>query len=1493
MSRVVGFSLKLEGSTATIAEINKIEKALQGISEQINSTKKLNLGVLKPLFEGQEQLSKAISETNKVLSAQSKILSNLGTSKNVDSTIVDNLQKTVTKLRSEITKLQEELKDLKTPKVAVPTPEGFDKITAETKKIIEDIKKIAPAFDQLASGTAASFLNKITDIDIKLKAVKENITKAKQAGSTDNSENLTQLVAAEKALKIEKAKTVALLKEEEKQFIATSKAIDPTSVIGMREELSRLKAEYLKLSEAERNSAEGQKKFNAIVAHNNNISTIEQSLGDFRRNVGNYRDAVNGLVPTLLNLQKQGFAANQGLLDTFKNENRSKVDALEKEINQLSAAYAKLTAEERKADVGVELLNKLNTQADELNRSLRTLPNEVSGLKKSFIGIGDIITGGLITGGILAAVSSIKAFGTESIEEFKQAEVAISKVRAQLEATGNASGKTAEELRNIAQDIEVTTGIDGDQILDQVTSKLLTFTRIQGDAFNRAQKAAVDLGQTLGGDLSSATQILGKALDNPLKGISLLGKAGIYLSDATKKQVQEAIAANDIYKAQSAILSTVETKVKGVASAINNSELSGLRRWQVDWNNFKEDFGRGLITITNQFLKFTHDLSDGVLFDTEGTKIAKRAINELSEAFVKESISINASFDALKKQNLTNEERGVVIKKVVDQYGTLITKEELELASLNDLDRIQKSLTQTVKLQVFERVKAAAEEAALTELANKKIQLALAKRRDVSELNTAQLILASVASNEQLKEFFDNREKELEKEVTDLANKSTSLGKVLTDAFPELNVPKIENTYRDAELKVEALLKRIQDNLESKTLDPIVRKKLVEINQQFVGIDIDPRAVDNVIKAVDNKNKLLDELFKKKSDVIGGDGEKVNKAVDDQIKRIEELKRKISDLSAEAIVDEFDRQIAQVKSKTAADVEEIKRKIKEIKAKPVLTTKDSEEIKLSQELIGKLGEAEQKQIEKINDNRKKALQEAKNELIKLQNEVQQIILEGTKNVTESNIDTSSFKFAQINREIEIKYNVDNTSLKEQLAKGEISEKEFKKRSNELEINKLNEQLKAAQDYSREVNLLYEAQYLAQIKILEAKKAQADVDAEIEASLKRQKLVEDSLAGKIDDKTAIKGLLAIDNQLAAQKSKNTKDYNIAVNKANQERVTNEQATADKIKEIVYALNGLTIQSTTQASEDAAEKRRQLIQGAIDLAKIASDAIFEIENNQINAIHDQRISNLERERDARLKLVKGNAAEEERINREYDIKKRKLDEENFKRQQRAAILQATINGALGATAVFAVPDFTFGIKSAIQLGIILANTIAQIAIIKSQSFAEGGFAKKEFRRPGEGGMTGASIAPKDHTGKRPVGVATYHENEYTMPDWQVEMHEELAKAMDKDRATKSNYHVNLYYRKMAMKAIENYENNPGILRRKPEPRTIPFIYQPRHIQKESSKVEMSEEVIDRIAETIATKAEQAITKGVNKGYAQSVKEITQDELRKQQRELKKAM
>ena len=424
MTRVIGFSLKLEGSQKTVTELGNINTALGNVSSQI---KKINEGgVLKPLFEDQAQFKSALQENTKVLKSMDTLLTNLGKGKNVDQSAIDALLVTIKKLKTEIEQLKVDLNNIKSPTINVASGDGLDKLKERAKAVNHEIMEIAPAFNALADGAGLKLLNQIAAIDIKLKQVKANIASTKADSGPDQQGNLTLLLAEEKALTNQKVELNKQVKDEISNFDKLGKEIDPTSIIGMRNELKRLKNEFLLMGEERKKSQEGLEKFARINVVNAKLNEAEQQIGDFIRNVGNYRDAVSSLLPTLEKLTREGKLTGNGLADAFRSEAFANVQKLEQEVTELAQAFDKLTKEEKEAEIGIQLFSKLTAKANELQGAMSKVPKETNRVKGSLISLGDLITGGLITGGLFALASSAKAFGAAAISEFTQAETALS-----------------------------------------------------------------------------------------------------------------------------------------------------------------------------------------------------------------------------------------------------------------------------------------------------------------------------------------------------------------------------------------------------------------------------------------------------------------------------------------------------------------------------------------------------------------------------------------------------------------------------------------------------------------------------------------------------------------------------------------------------------------------------------------------------------------------------------------------------------------------------------------------------------------------------------------------------------------------------------------------------------------------------------------------------------------------------------------------------------
>ena len=69
------------------------------------------------------------------------------------------------------------------------------------------------------------------------------------------------------------------------------------------------------------------------------------------------------------------------------------------------------------------------------------------------------------------------------------------------------------------------------------------------------------------GDLEGATISLGKALNEPIQGITALRRQGVQLSEQQEQQIRDFMAVNDVVAAQRVLLAELETQFGGAAAA--------------------------------------------------------------------------------------------------------------------------------------------------------------------------------------------------------------------------------------------------------------------------------------------------------------------------------------------------------------------------------------------------------------------------------------------------------------------------------------------------------------------------------------------------------------------------------------------------------------------------------------------------------------------------------------------------------------------------------------------------------------------------------------------------------------------------------------------------------------------------------------------------------------------------------------------------------------
>lgn len=192
----------------------------------------------------------------------------------------------------------------------------------------------------------------------------------------------------------------------------------------------------------------------------------------------------------------------------------------------------------------------------------------------------------------LAFTAPFAGLATISVIKFDAQIQAIGQVEAALASTGAVAGKTSEELQKSASALQEITTFGDEDILRGVTAQLLTFTNVAGEQFDKAQLAALNLSTRLGTDLTSQTIQLGKALNDPIKGITALGRAGIQFSDEQKETIKRLAETNQIAKAQDIILKELETQFGGSAEAAAKLGSGPIKQLNNQFGDLLEEFGK-------------------------------------------------------------------------------------------------------------------------------------------------------------------------------------------------------------------------------------------------------------------------------------------------------------------------------------------------------------------------------------------------------------------------------------------------------------------------------------------------------------------------------------------------------------------------------------------------------------------------------------------------------------------------------------------------------------------------------------------------------------------------------------------------------------------------------------------------------------------------------------------------------------------------------------
>ena len=264
--------------------------------------------------------------------------------------------------------------------------------------------------------------------------------------------------------------------------------------------------------------------------------------------------------------------------------------------------------------IRVKGADKAKKQLSKVDKGLASLSKAAAGAAAAFFAAQGLINA---LRGVIAAT-----------EEQILVETQLNSV---LKSTQGVAGLTAKELLTMASALQNQTRF-GDEAIISAQSLLLTFTKVGKEVFPQALEAILNMSEAMGQDLQSGVIQVGKALNDPILGVTALRRVGVQLTKQQEEQVKAFTKSGEIAKAQKIILSELETQFGGVAKAAGETLGGALAQASNATSDASQALGKELspiiITISEDIKELANTIENSLpalrsLFQLANAKIAK------------------------------------------------------------------------------------------------------------------------------------------------------------------------------------------------------------------------------------------------------------------------------------------------------------------------------------------------------------------------------------------------------------------------------------------------------------------------------------------------------------------------------------------------------------------------------------------------------------------------------------------------------------------------------------------------------------------------------------------------------------------------------------------------------------------------------------------------------------------------------------------------------
>src|SRR5260221_10246036 len=202
---------------------------------------------------------------------------------------------------------------------------------------------------------------------------------------------------------------------------------------------------------------------------------------------------------------------------------------------------------------------------------------------------------------IFAGIGFLSSQIGDIFQQSIDAQAGLAQTNQVIKSTGGVAGVTAQSVLDLATQYSHLTQFSDDTV-QSASNMLLTFTNIGKNVFPQATKTVLDMSQALGQDTKNSAIQLGKALNDPLTGITALQRVGVTFTQGQKDSIKAMMQHGDVASAQGVILKELQKEFGGSAEAAGKTFPGQLKILGQNFDDLKQNIGDAVVPILSKLV---------------------------------------------------------------------------------------------------------------------------------------------------------------------------------------------------------------------------------------------------------------------------------------------------------------------------------------------------------------------------------------------------------------------------------------------------------------------------------------------------------------------------------------------------------------------------------------------------------------------------------------------------------------------------------------------------------------------------------------------------------------------------------------------------------------------------------------------------------------------------------------------------------------------------